>query len=481
MARHVVDPTSMHRYTDETERVARAALGYARDRLRLHPVPLDGPRTAEELTEAAGATITEDGLGGEARCGFSPTCWPRPCISIDNPRFLAFIPAAPTELSMMFDLVVGASSIYAGTWMEASGAVYAENQALRLARRARGPSGDDSGLLRLGRHDRQPVGAGRRPPRPPRGARRRRGAPLRVACTDETHSSVATAAAVMDVGLLRVAPDTRGRHDRRRRSRRRSRPRATDGLFAVAPRPGRRTSAPSTTWPASPRSAEEHGVWMHVDGAYGGAALAAPSVRDRFAGIEHADSFIVDPHKWLFAPFDSCALLYRNPGLARAAHTQQAGYLEHVAGQRAQPVGLRGPPQPAGAGPAVLVLARRARDARLHRGDRAHAGRRPPGRRRDPGPARRRAPERAGADGARPAAAGLGARRLHGVDGAAAGRRRGVRDADGPRRRDGHAVRDREPANDARQTSPPSSTRWRLGLAGGPDGAHRAVRHDRPA
>ena len=52
MARHVVDPTSMHRYTDETERVARAALGYARDRLRLHPVPLDGPRTAEELTEA---------------------------------------------------------------------------------------------------------------------------------------------------------------------------------------------------------------------------------------------------------------------------------------------------------------------------------------------------------------------------------------------------------------------------------------------
>ena len=42
-------------------------------------------------------------------------------------------------------------------------------------------------------------------------------------------------------------------------------------------------------------------------------ALAAPSVRDRFAGIEHADSFIVDPHKWLFAPFDCCALLYRDP------------------------------------------------------------------------------------------------------------------------------------------------------------------------
>ena len=67
---------------------------------------------------------------------------------------------------------------------------------------------------------------------------------------------------------------------------------------------------------------------MHVDGAYGGAALVAPSVRDRFAGIEAADSFIVDPHKWLFAPFDSCALLYREPEIARRAHTQHAEYLD---------------------------------------------------------------------------------------------------------------------------------------------------------
>ncbi len=47
---------------------------------------------------------------------------------------------------------------------------------------------------------------------------------------------------------------------------------------------------------------EQHELWMHVDGAYGAAALAAPSVRNDFKGIERADSFIVDPHKWLFAP-----------------------------------------------------------------------------------------------------------------------------------------------------------------------------------
>ena len=76
--------------------------------------------------------------------------------------------------------------------------------------------------------------------------------------------------------------------------------------------------------------AREHQLWFHVDGAYGGAGLFAPSVRDRYAGIEHADSFIVDPHKWLFAPFDCAALLYRNPSVARSVHKQDASYLDVI-------------------------------------------------------------------------------------------------------------------------------------------------------
>ena len=72
----------------------------------------------------------------------------------------------------------------------------------------------------------------------------------------------------------------------------------------------------------------EKDIWLHVDGAYGLAALCAPSVRNLFDGIEHADSLIVDPHKWLFAPFDACALIYRNPSIAKKAHTQHASYLD---------------------------------------------------------------------------------------------------------------------------------------------------------
>ncbi len=72
----------------------------------------------------------------------------------------------------------------------------------------------------------------------------------------------------------------------------------------------------------------ERDIWFHVDGAYGLAALCAPSVRKIFDGVEAADSLIVDPHKWLFAPFDACALIYRNPEIAKQAHTQHASYLE---------------------------------------------------------------------------------------------------------------------------------------------------------
>jgi hypothetical protein len=121
----------VHRYTAETEQLAQAVLDYARHRLRLDPVPLDGPRTVAELDAAVGHTITPAGLGGEEALRLFADELSHACISVDNPRYLSFIPAAPTEAATLFDLVVGASSIYGGSWLEGSGAIYAENQALR--------------------------------------------------------------------------------------------------------------------------------------------------------------------------------------------------------------------------------------------------------------------------------------------------------------------------------------------------------------
>ena len=96
---------------------------------------------------------------------------------------------------MMFDLVVGASSIYAGTWMEASGAVYAENQALDWLAGLAGLPATTAGCFVSGGTigNLSALVAARHAHRAAHGDRA--AAPLRVACTDETHSSVATAAA----------------------------------------------------------------------------------------------------------------------------------------------------------------------------------------------------------------------------------------------------------------------------------------------
>jgi glutamate/tyrosine decarboxylase-like PLP-dependent enzyme len=103
-----------------------------------------------------------------------------------------------------------------------------------------------------------------------------------------------------------------------------------DGIFAVVATAGTTNLGIVDDIAGVAAVARDEGWWLHVDGAYGGAGLAAPSIRPMFAGVEHADSFIVDPHKWLFAPFDCCALIYRDPALGRAAHTQHASYLDAV-------------------------------------------------------------------------------------------------------------------------------------------------------
>ena len=104
----------------------------------------------------------------------------------------------------------------------------------------------------------------------------------------------------------------------------------TDDVFAIVATGGTTNYGVVDDIRGAVEVGREHGIWVHVDGAYGLAALCAPSARPIFDGIEGVDSFIVDPHKWLFAPFDACALLYRDPTLGKAAHTQTAGYLEAI-------------------------------------------------------------------------------------------------------------------------------------------------------
>jgi len=106
-----------------------------------------------------------------------------------------------------------------------------------------------------------------------------------------------------------------------------------EGVFAVVANAGATNAGIVDDLAGVADACADRGLWFHVDAAYGGAALLAPSVRPLFDGVERADSFIVDPHKWLFAPYDACALIYRDPALAVAAHRQHASYLETAQAQ----------------------------------------------------------------------------------------------------------------------------------------------------
>jgi L-2,4-diaminobutyrate decarboxylase len=325
----------VHEWTDATEALAADVIAYAQDRLRLDPVPLDGPRSLAELTAEVGNTITPEGIGGKEALRLFSDVLAQACISIDHPRYFSFIPCAPTPASSLFDLVVSASSLYGGSWMEGAGAVYAENQALRwLADLAGFPPGaggvfaqggtlSNTSALIAARHDaraqRRAAGDDSEPRR------------WAVAASAEAHSSIHSAAAAMDVDLIAIEPDEHGRLTGQALAE------SLDGdkqaktgrvPFAVVATSGTTNLGIVDDLSSIVEVAASEGLWLHVDGAYGGAGLAAPSVRHLFDGIERADSFVVDPHKWLFAPFDCAALVYRNPEKAKAAHSQHASYLE---------------------------------------------------------------------------------------------------------------------------------------------------------
>jgi L-2,4-diaminobutyrate decarboxylase len=320
------DAAAMHEIGAETERIVRDVFDYLDRRLHQPPWPFSTPRTLEEMEAAAGETVTEDGIGGEAAMRlFAETLAPA-SVPVENPRFLAYIPTAPTPAAKLFDMALSATPMYAGSWRSSAGSVYAENQALRwLADLAGLPEsaggcfvqggtiGNLSALVSARYAHRARAGRG--------------GAPLRVAATDQAHSSVGSALDVMDVGLLAVEPDARGRMTGAALEAALAAD-GGDGVFAVVATGGTTNLGVIDDLAGIADVCARRGLWLHVDAAYGGAALAAPSVRPRFDGIERCDSFIVDPHKWLFAPFDACALLYREPAHAQAAHRQHAGYLD---------------------------------------------------------------------------------------------------------------------------------------------------------
>ena len=316
-----------HRMFEYNADVTNMIFDYCRERLSLDPVPLDyGSLTPEPLASLDGLICPEGHAPDEILSFFKQNLAPA-VISIDAPTFLAFIPNAPTKNSLLFDMVVACSGLNGTSWLESAGVVVAENQALEYlaglagmppsaggAFVSGGSMGNLSGLTvgrDLGRRRRPEIAAHQ----------------LRYAISADAHSSVGKALHVLGMETLVVEADDHrftlegllgalaaDEH-----------PESVIGVVATA---GTTNAGIVDDLEGLGAYAREHELWFHVDGAYGGAALFSPTHRHLFSGLRHADSFVVDPHKWLFAPLDCAALLYREPHVARKFLAQQAGYLD---------------------------------------------------------------------------------------------------------------------------------------------------------
>jgi aromatic-L-amino-acid/L-tryptophan decarboxylase len=323
--------SDMHGVDATTEQMIRSVLAYAENRLRLDPVPLDeGSRDPAELDLAVRGLLGDLPHNPDQVLGVYTSCLAPAVISADSPRFLGFIPAAPTKAALLFDMLISCASIQGISWLEAAGAIHAENQVLRLiADRAGLPAGAGGCFVSGGSAANLSALVVAREVAKRRGGTARAGRRWRVAVSTDAHSSIASTLRILEMDPLTVRTD-----DHRLTGAALRAAIEADGdpwsIAAVVATSGTTNAGIIDDLAGAAGVCRELGAWFHVDGAYGGAGLFAPSVRHAYDGIEHADSFIVDPHKWLFAPFDCAALLYREPALARSVHTQEASYLDVI-------------------------------------------------------------------------------------------------------------------------------------------------------
>lgn len=268
--------------------------------------------------------ITENGLGvDEAWRRFTEHVAPN-TVGLDSDRFLAFIPVAPSAAGVWMDAVVGAANFSAESWLEAAGAVAAENQTLRWVADLLGMPDSAGGCFMsggsIGNLSALAV------------AREQCSTDARaVAVADTAHASVFNSLRLLGLHETVVVPtDDDGRFTAAALRASLAGSGARVGIVIAA---GGSTNAGVVDDLAGLADvAHEIGAWLHVDAAYGGAAMLLPEKRELFAGIGRANSVIVDPHKWLFVPEGSCALLYRDPPLAAAVHTQHGPYIDVLHG-----------------------------------------------------------------------------------------------------------------------------------------------------
>lgn len=327
----------MHKIDMDLVEMTLDVMKYAIDRISNVTPDLGAPKSENELLRIVGETITPNGIGGENAFKLFRDVLVKATVPIDHPRNLAFVPAAPTRAAIMFDLVTSASSIHGAYWMEGAGGIFCENQAMKWMVSLTGLPDTAFGVFTSGgtAANLSALVAARQAWRDADVSNV--GVKGLMLTSDGAHSSVQSMAQVIDADVVMIdndgealsgkqlqqAIDELEESDRKR-------------LFAVVATGGTTNAGIIDQLDSIAEVCKKESIWMHVDCAYGGGALAADSVRPLFNGIEKADSITIDPHKWLFSPYDCGAVIYKNMELAKNAHSQKGAYLDIFSDEGAQ-------------------------------------------------------------------------------------------------------------------------------------------------
>ncbi len=317
----------MHDIDIEMVEMTLDVVKYAINRITKTNPELGKPKTEAELRMLVGETVTDNGIGGEKAFELFRDVLVKATVPIDHPRHLAFVPAAPTRAAILFDLVTSASSIHGAYWMEGAGGIFCENEAMQWLVSLTGMPAPAFGVFTSGgtAANLSALVAAREKWRKDPKNRNVKGLMI---TSSGAHSSIKAMAKVIDVDVLLVETEDAmsgialqkviNGLDTSERER----------VFAIVATGGTTNAGIIDDLSGVAQVCEKEQLWFHVDAAYGGGALAAKTVRHLFNGIERADSVTIDPHKWLFSPYDCGAVLYKNPEEAKEAHSQEGSYLE---------------------------------------------------------------------------------------------------------------------------------------------------------
>jgi aromatic-L-amino-acid/L-tryptophan decarboxylase len=243
----------------------------------------------------------------------------------DHPRFFARIGSPSNFASVLADTAASGLNVFAASWTGGSGPATVELVVLDWLRELCGmPDGTEGVLVSGGSVGTLVALAAARTAR--FGDRAPEDAVAYV--SSEGHVSIPRALRVLGFGpgqlrTIEAGPDCRLDPEAVRAAV--ARDRAPFCLVATA---GTTSTGAADPLPELAAVCREHGLWLHVDGAYGAPAALCGAIE----GLEHADSLVLDPHKWLFQPYEAGCVLVREPGLLERTFGLDAAVLRDTVG-----------------------------------------------------------------------------------------------------------------------------------------------------